>query len=69
MASVLYSVGHTNATGEWHRAEGNGQRVTLAALYRRGYLIRRKWRIGRNSADDAHEYCRPIYLRRGILKP
>jgi hypothetical protein len=40
----------------WSRAESNGERVTLASLYRKGWLERRVWREGRSSADNAHEY-------------
>lgn len=46
--------------GEWYRANGNGQRVTLSSLYRRGYLERRAWRGREGEADAAHEY-RPTY--------
>lgn len=45
------------STTEWYRASGNGERVTLASLHRRGLLRRRAWRKGKSSADDAHEYC------------
>jgi len=68
MRMVLLEVGCTNAFGKWHRATGNGQRVTLAALYRCGELERRAWRKGKNSADDAYEYARPYYIKHGLVK-
>lgn len=40
----------------WWRAEGNGQRVTLASLYRAGVLARRAWRGADGDADAAYEY-------------
>lgn len=47
----------TQAHPKWYRATGNGQRVTLAALYRAGVLTRRVWREGKSAADNAHEYA------------
>lgn len=69
MAVMLIGVNIINAGGNWFRAKSNGQRVTLAALYRAGYLIRRVWRKGRNPADNAHEYANPIYIERGVIEP
>jgi hypothetical protein len=57
MASVLSAVAAHWRNGErWYRAESSGERVTLAALYRNGYLNRRAWRLGKSSSDNAHEY-------------
>lgn len=42
--------------GRWYRAAGQGERVTLAFLYRRGDLIRRAHRGKEGAADAAHEY-------------
>lgn len=69
MISLLFVVGFANAAGNWYRAASSGERVTLAALYRYGELQRRVWRKGRCSADNAHEYARPIYIKKGIVKP
>jgi hypothetical protein len=55
--ATLRSVAKVHARGGWYRASGNGERVTLASLYRNGLLARRAWRTGRSSANDAHEYC------------
>lgn len=43
-------------TGGWYRAHGNGERVTLASLYRAGVLQRRAWRGVEGHPDCAHEY-------------
>ncbi len=48
---VLHAV-HT--TRGWYRARSNGERVTLASLWRAGVLDRRAWRGAGVSA--AHEY-------------
>lgn len=54
---VIRKVGAVHRkSGQWFRAEGRGQRVTLASLWRKGVLVRRIHRKGKNSADDAHEY-------------
>ena len=50
------AVAEANLAGKWYRASSNGQRVTLAALWRHGVLERRVWRHGKNSSDNAHEY-------------
>lgn len=42
--------------GLWYRAAGNGQRVTLASLFRAGMLSRRAWRGKEGEPDAAHEY-------------
>lgn len=39
-----------------YRAAGNGERVTLASLYRAGVLARRCWRGKEGEADAAYEY-------------
>lgn len=60
MAEVLVDVYRaTREPNTWFRARGNGERVTLAALYRRGKLRRRAWRGKEGEADAAHEY-RPV---------
>lgn len=43
-------------TGTWYRAAGNGERVTLASLYRRGFCMRRCHRGREGEPDAAHEY-------------
>jgi hypothetical protein len=40
----------------WYRAHSNGERVTLASLYRAKVLQRRAWRGVEGDADAAHEY-------------
>lgn len=40
----------------WYRADGNGERVTLASLYRAGVLDRRARRGEEGSAAAAYEY-------------
>jgi len=42
--------------GAHYRAEGSGERVTLASLYRAGALDRLAWRGEEGAADAAHEY-------------
>jgi len=45
-----------SSTDKWARARHNGERVTLASLYRRGLLDRRAWRGNDGDADAAYEY-------------
>jgi hypothetical protein len=60
---VLRLVHRTHEKGGWYRAQRNGQRVTLASLYRKGLLQRRVWRESANSADNAHEYrCSDMFM-------
>jgi len=40
----------------WYRATRNGERVTLASLYRAGALKRRAWRGNEGEANAAYEY-------------
>lgn len=40
----------------WYRARSNGERVTLASLFRKRILTRRAWRGEEGSPDAAHEY-------------
>ena len=40
----------------WYRAASNGERVTLASLYRAGVLKRRAWRGNEGEANAAYEY-------------
>lgn len=42
--------------GQWYRAQGSGERVTLASLFRHGLLARRARRIGASASDNAYEY-------------
>ncbi len=49
-------VARAAAGGGWYRAATNGERVTLASLYRAGVLERRAWRGKEGEADAAHEY-------------
>lgn len=53
---VLLTVIRATRQGNWYRAASSGQRVTLASLYRHGYLTRRAWRGVEGEADAAHEY-------------
>lgn len=53
---VLRKVRERTRDGSWYRAEGNGERVTLASLWRAGSLTRRAWRGVAGAADAAHEY-------------
>lgn len=43
------------ATG-WYRAADHGERVTLASLFRHGFLERSAWRGREGDADAAYEY-------------
>jgi hypothetical protein len=61
MQEVLKFVTRAMARRRWYRAgdEGDspsGQRVTLAALYRAGFVSRRAWRGVEGAADSAYEY-------------
>ncbi len=54
-----YALGVVSAQhlrGLWYRAAGNGQRVTLASLYRAGVLTRRARRGNAGEPDAAYEY-------------
>lgn len=42
--------------GDWYRAAGSGQRVTLASLNRAHILDRRAWRGVEGQANAAYEY-------------
>ena len=42
--------------GQTYRAKTQGERVTLASLYRAGFLDRRPWRGRAGSPDAAYEY-------------
>lgn len=42
--------------GTWVRALSAGDRVTLASLYRAGFLDRRAWRGAEGHPDAAYEY-------------
>jgi|HubBroStandDraft_6_1064221.scaffolds.fasta_scaffold1978792_1 hypothetical protein len=53
---VFQNVLRQTLAGRWYRAAGNGERVTLASLYRRGALIRRCHRGVEGAANAAHEY-------------
>ena len=68
MRSVMFGVNYTNAGGQWHRARDHGERVTLAALFRRGALERRARRGDGKSADSAFEYANRLYIDRGIVQ-
>jgi hypothetical protein len=47
----------------WYRAERNGERVTLASLFRAQLLERHAWRGQEGEADAIHEVpCRPCVL-------
>lgn len=65
---VLCSVTADNMSGRWYRARSNGERVTLASLWRSGALERRARRGKEGEPDAAHEYARPVYVRRGVVK-
>jgi hypothetical protein len=54
--SVLTLVQNATKRGEWYRADGRGQRVTLASLYRKGLIDRRARRGKEGDADAAYEY-------------
>lgn len=53
---VLENVLYATRRGRWYRAAGQGERVTLAFLYRRGVLVRRVHRGQEGGANAAHEY-------------
>lgn len=42
--------------GRWYRAQDHGERVTLAALYRKRLFDRRPWRGIEGERDTAYEY-------------
>ncbi len=52
---TILDVTRAHRAGQWYRASGNGQRVSLASLFRHGVLERRVWRVGAQ-ANSAHEY-------------
>jgi hypothetical protein len=52
---VFQNVLRQTLAGKWYRAAGNGERVTLASLYRNGALIRRVWKR-ESTPYPAHEY-------------
>lgn len=66
------AVSAANLAGYWFRARSNGERVVLVNLWRDNNLVRRVWRKGKSSNDDAHEYrLRHIRsdLKPGISQP
>ncbi len=56
MCEVLLKVRDASREKRWWRAEGQGQRVTLASLHSHGLLERRAWRGKEGERDAAHEY-------------
>lgn len=62
---VLAKVYRTTMLGQQYRAESNGERVTLASLFRNGFLQRRAWRGKEGEADAAHEY----QIRPDLMEP
>jgi hypothetical protein len=56
---VTVMVAATGAYPRWFRARRNGERVTLASLYRAGFLERRPRRGEDGGANTAYEY-RPV---------
>jgi hypothetical protein len=56
-ATLARVVLELEATGQWARALHQGERVTLASLFRLGFLERRAWRGLEGQADAAHEYA------------
>jgi hypothetical protein len=54
--TVFLAVIRAMRAGHWYRAARNGERVTLASLYRAGVLIRRPHRGVEGAADAAYEY-------------
>jgi hypothetical protein len=56
-ASMRESLAYAaRAQGDWVRSRTAGERVTLAALERRGLLERQPWRGDGVSRDSAFEY-------------
>lgn len=55
-AVTRHTLARKTEDASWWRAEGSGQRVTLASLYRGGALRRRAWRGKDGDADAAYEY-------------
>ena len=66
---VLHKVLTHTRNGGWYRAEGNGQRVTLASLFRKGALGRRAWRGKEGEPDAAHEYRLSIVFQDALARP
>lgn len=54
--SALAHVAREHRAGGWARARSHGERVSLASLYARGYIIRRAWRGAEGQPDAAYEY-------------
>lgn len=52
--------------GQWYRAASSGERVTLASLWRRGWLGRRTWRGVEGAANAAHEYRATLALLESV---
>jgi hypothetical protein len=55
--TVFVKVTLASLRGERYRAEGSGERVTLASLWRHGLLERWAWRGHEGERDAAHEYA------------
>lgn len=54
--AVLLNVVRAWRADEWYRAADHGERVTLASLHTRGFLVRRTRRGVEGAADAAYEY-------------
>jgi hypothetical protein len=66
---VFRKVADVHRQGLWYRAEGNGERVTLASLFRAGLLARRAWRGIEGTSDAAHEYRLSIVIDHELRTP
>jgi len=52
----------------WYRSSIQDERVTLAALYRKGLLERRAWRGFEGAADAAHEYMVAVAVQQELQR-
>lgn len=68
-ALLVKVVRRHRAGGPAYRAESAGERVTLASLYRRGYLARDAWRGAEGEADAAFEYRPSSAVLEALQRP
>jgi len=64
----LQHVAAEHFAGRWARARRHGERASLAALYARGFIVRRAWRGNEGEADAAYEYRLTEGLEAALLK-
>jgi hypothetical protein len=57
---TLVRVIRATARGQWCRALGSGERVTLASLHAKGLLVRQVWKESKSAAARGH-YSSPAH--------